>query len=99
MTYAARLDAVIHEATREYLMLGHRPTDFDSDGIELDWDGLEGFIRAMTRTPMGRFNYMVEHDLCPWHSCDFEICRDDQAMGDECAAFWDLIISGPEVQA
>lgn len=88
--YSERLDAVLHEATRAYVLEGWtRPADFDSDGIELDWDGLEGFIRAMTRTPMGRFTYLVEHDLCPFHECDSEICLDDEPA--ECVAFWALM--------
>lgn len=75
------LEAQIHTATR-CVLLGESDAEIleqlDADGPEVQLDQLRSFTDAMTRTRAKLAEYRAQHDLCPLHARDVEICQDDR---------------------
>lgn len=94
----ASLDARTYEVYRAFILAGDEVPDTfetDSEWGPVDWAGVAGMVASLSRTRLGRIQLCLEHDLCPVHECDLEICEDDE--DEECAAilrFLGLIV-GP----
>lgn len=89
-TYSERLDAMIEEATEAWVYADFTVTDEQREDFpELDLDGLESFNANLCRTPWGKFKFLIEREVCPWHLCAIEICLDDEP--EECTPMWNLM--------